>query len=117
MVAKTTRGSRKLPVALDKEEVRALLGAPNIKAPTGLRNRVILEVLYHAGLRVSEVVKLRPSDIRWESLILEIHQGKGSKDRNVPFDQETLGWHAWCKCVPGSNNNISVLKNTIQMNC
>ena len=45
MAGKTARGGRKLPVALDKEEVRVLLHSPNIKAPTGLRNRVILEVV------------------------------------------------------------------------
>ena len=96
MTKNAARSGHKLPVALDMEEVRALLHSPNIKTPTGLRNRAILEVMYRAGLRVSEVVGLRPSDIRWESSILEIHQGKGSKDRNVPFDQETLGWlRAW----------------------
>ncbi len=99
-------------MTLDKE-VSALLHSPNIKAPTGLRNRVILEVMYRAGLRVSEVIRLRPSDIRWESLILEIHQGKGSKDRNVPFDQETLGWlRAWDAKRPKSRWFFCTLKGS-----
>ena len=88
-----------------------MLAAPNIQAPTGLRNRVILEVMYRAGLRVSEVIKLRPSDILWESSILEIHQGKGSKDRNVPIDQETVGWMlAWDVKRPKSKSYFCTLR-------
>lgn len=87
---------KKLPVVLDKEEAELILSQPNTGCPTGLRNRAILEVMYTAGLRVSEVINLRPGDIRWESGILEIRDGKGGKDRNVPVDSETLGWlRAW----------------------
>ena len=49
------------------------------------------EVMYRAGLRVSEVVRLGPSDIGWKDGMLEVHRGKGAKDRNVPVDQETVG--------------------------
>jgi len=89
-------GRKKLPVVLDKEEAEAILAQPNTGCPTGLRNRAILEVMYRAGLRVSEVINLRPGDIRWNSGILEVRSGKGGKDRNVPVDSETMGWlRAW----------------------
>ncbi|MCK4680423.1 tyrosine-type recombinase/integrase [bacterium] len=51
-----------------------------------------LEVMYRAGLRVSEVVRLAPSDIRWKDGILEAREGKRAKGRNVPVDQETVVW-------------------------
>ena len=50
-----------------------------------------LEVVYRAGLRASDVVRLAPSGIRWKDGILGVHRGKGAKDRNVPVDQETVG--------------------------
>lgn len=87
---------RRLPVVLEKGEAESLLAASNTRCKTGLRNRAILEVMYRAGLRVSEAVRLRPSDIRWRDAILEIRNSKGGTDRNVPVDQETLGWlEAW----------------------
>ena len=75
---------KRLPVVLDKSEAEALLGVPNTGCPSGLRNRAILDAMYRAGLRVSEVVNLRSVDIRWESGILEVRRGKGGVDRNVP---------------------------------
>ena len=56
--------STRLPKIISQEEAAALLAVPNVRCPTGLRNRVILEVMYRAGLRVSEVVKLKPGNIR-----------------------------------------------------
>ncbi len=95
-------GRKKLPVVLDTEEAEAILAKPNTGCPTGLRNRAILEVMYRAGLRVSEVINLKPGDIRWNSGILEVRSGKGGKDRNVPVDSETLGWlRAWQGQRPG----------------
>lgn len=68
--------------------------------------------MYRAGLRVSEVVNLRPGDIRWRDGILEIQRGKGRKDRNVPVDQETLGWlQAWDAKRPKSRHFFSTLKS------
>jgi integrase/recombinase XerD len=87
---------KRLPLVLDKVEVERLLSTPNIQCPTGLRNRAWLEAMYGAGLRVSEVVALRPADIRWQTGIIEVHAGKGGKDRNVPITAATLGWlRAW----------------------
>ena len=93
---------KKLPVVLEKEEAEAILAQPNTGCPTGLRNRAILELMYRAGLRVSEVINLKPGDIRWGVGILEVRSGKGGKDRNVPVDSETLGWlRAWQGQRPG----------------
>lgn len=68
-----------------------LVPALLVKCPTGLRDRAMLEVMYRAGLRVSEVVKLKPGNIRWETGEIEVRDGKGGKDRVVPVDRETIG--------------------------
>lgn len=88
--------AKRLPTVLEKDEAQALLRQPNTGCPTGLRNRVMLEVFYRAGLRNSEVRHLRPGDIRWQDGVIEVRGGKGGKDRVVPIDSETLGWlRAW----------------------
>ncbi len=90
------RTPKRLPIVLEKDEVEALRKAPNTRCPTGLRNRAMIEAMYGAGLRVSEVVNLRPGDIRWRDGILEVHEGKGARDRNIPVKDETLAWlQAW----------------------
>ena len=82
----------RLPKVVSRRQAEALLGIPNTKCPTGLRNRSVLEVMYRGGLRVSEVIKLKPGHVRWESGELEIHQSKNGRDRVVPVDQETMSW-------------------------
>ncbi len=72
----TVREPRKLPVILSPEEVRQLLDA----AP-GLKYRAALSVAYGAGLRASEVVSLKLSDIDSERMVIRVEQGKGRKDR------------------------------------
>ena len=67
---------RKIPVVLSPEEVARLIGAAG-----SLRNQTALSVAYGAGLRVSEVVALKVSDIDSQRMALRIEQGKGSKDR------------------------------------
>ncbi|MFC1558964.1 tyrosine-type recombinase/integrase [Gemmatimonadota bacterium] len=100
---------KKLPVVLEKEEAEAILAQPNTGCPTGLRNRAILELMYRAGLRVSEVINLKPGDIRWGSGILEVRSGKGGKDRNIPVDSETLGWlRAWQGQRPGRRQRFFI---------
>lgn len=75
---------RTLPKFLSKDEVEALLDAPDLSTPHGLRNRTMLEVLYATGLRVSELVNLKISEINFEVGFLQT-LGKGSKERIVPF--------------------------------
>lgn len=79
---------RKLPTALPVEDVNAMLDGPQRDGPLGARDRAVLEVLYGAGLRVSEVVGLDLDDVRWESgerATIRVVAGKGNKDRVVPL--------------------------------
>jgi integrase/recombinase XerD len=104
---------KRLPFVLDQAEVEKMLRRPNIKCPTGLRNRAILEIMAGAGLRVSEVVQLKPGEIRWDTGIIEVHDGKGGRDRNVPVTSETLGWlRAWQGKRPQARRFFCTLRGT-----
>jgi integrase/recombinase XerD len=73
-----------LPHFLTPAQVEALLAAPDPKAPYGLRDRAILELLYATGLRVSELTGLRPGDLDMDVGLLRC-MGKGRKERLVPM--------------------------------
>ncbi len=77
---------RKLPHVLAFEEVEQLLGAPDRRAPRGLRDHVMIQLLYASGLRVSELVGLKLQDIDLDSSFVSV-LGKGSKRRLVPFGE------------------------------
>ncbi|WP_371265319.1 site-specific tyrosine recombinase XerD [Nitrosomonas eutropha] len=83
--------SRHLPVSLTESEVEALLAAPDIKQSLGLRDRAMLEILYAAGLRVSELVGLAISQVRQDMGVVRI-LGKGNKERLIPLGDEALYW-------------------------
>ncbi len=83
------KGAKKLPVCISIEEVEALLDAPNIEKPEGLRDRAMLEVMYSSGLRVSELLGLKINQINFEKGIIKII-GKGSKERHVPIGDYAL---------------------------
>jgi integrase/recombinase XerD len=80
--------SLKLPHVLSIAEIELLLEAPNIRKPQGVRDAAMLELLYAAGLRVSELINLKLQDINLEAGFVRIF-GKGSKERIVP-----IGMHA-----------------------
>ena len=80
-----------LPKFLTVDEVDALLGAPDVTTPRGLRDRALLEVLYATGLRVSELLALTPAQVNVESGVLTT-MGKGRKERVVPFGDEAAAW-------------------------
>jgi integrase/recombinase XerD len=80
-----------LPRSLATEDVDALLAAPDVSSPKGLRDRALIEVLYATGLRVSELVGLRLTDLRLDEGYLQC-LGKGSKQRIVPMGDEAVGW-------------------------
>jgi len=80
---------KKLPSVLSVEEVGRLLRAPDLEARTGLRDRAMLELLYASGLRVSELIGLRPDQIHWEEGFLRV-LGKGRKERVVPVGRVAL---------------------------
>jgi len=77
--------SKKLPVVISKEEVFQLLSVIDNK-----RDKTIVYLLYSAGLRVSELVNLKVSDLDSKRMVINIHQGKGRKDRNVMLAESLL---------------------------
>lgn len=82
---------RSLPRSLTEAEVDALLGAPETSDPLGHRDRAMLEVLYATGLRVSELINLRQSQVNLNQGVLRI-QGKGDRERLIPFGEESQRW-------------------------
>lgn len=85
------RLGRPLPGALTETEVERLLAAPDIEEPLGLRDRAMLEVLYAAGLRVSELVGLPLAAVNARQGVVRVW-GKGAKERLVPLGDEALDW-------------------------
>jgi len=82
---------RLLPKALAESQIDALLGAPDVEAPLGLRDRAMLELMYAAGLRVSELVQLPANAVNLRQGVLRV-TGKGSKERLVPLGEESQHW-------------------------
>ena len=80
-----------LPKFLSFEDVDALLAAPDVQTPRGVRDRALIEVLYATGLRVSELVGLRVTDVRLDQGYVQC-LGKGSKERAVPLGDEANVW-------------------------
>lgn len=85
----TPRGWKRLPKTLSSSDVDALLDQPDTSTPIGLRDKAMLEVLYATGLRVSELVCLRLSEINLERGFLAVI-GKGSKERAVPMGESAI---------------------------
>jgi len=80
-----------LPTYLSVDEVDALITQPDVSTPRGLRDRALIELLYATGLRVSELVGLRPADLNLEASFLTC-TGKGDKQRVVPIGDEAARW-------------------------
>ena len=80
-----------LPQFLTEDEINQLLAAPDIATEEGVRDRALLEVMYAAGLRVSELVSLKQSDVDVQAGLLVCH-GKGSKERRVPLGKSAIQW-------------------------
>ncbi|HHG83501.1 MAG TPA: tyrosine recombinase XerD, partial [Bacteroidetes bacterium] len=83
------RLGRKMPEVLSYEEIQAMLESIDLSHPLGHRNRAMLETLYASGLRVSELVALRISDLFEELGFIRV-TGKGDKQRLVPIGEEAL---------------------------
>ncbi|WP_294835234.1 site-specific tyrosine recombinase XerD [uncultured Lactobacillus sp.] len=82
---------RPLPVALTTVEVTDLLKQPDIKKKLGLRDRALLETLYATGIRVSELINLKFTDLHEELKLVKVF-GKGSKERLIPISKVALSW-------------------------
>lgn len=82
---------RSLPKALAESEIDALLSAPDVATPLGLRDRAMLELMYACGLRVSELTGLPATAVNLRQGVLRV-VGKGSKERLVPLGEEAQHW-------------------------
>lgn len=87
---------RKLPDTLSEKEIDALIGAIDLSSPQGERNRAMLETLYGCGLRVSELISLRLSDLYFEEDFIKV-TGKGNKQRFVPISEVNKKYILWYK--------------------
>lgn len=81
----------RFPKAISERQVEALLAAPDVATPLGLRDRAMLELLYATGLRVSELIGLRHFEISLSEGFVRV-MGKGSKERLVPLGETAAGW-------------------------
>ena len=88
---RTPKKPRTLPKNLSERDVEALLEAPDVASPLGLRDRAMLETLYATGLRVSELVGLKLGAISLDAGVVRV-LGKGSKERLVPLGDEAVAW-------------------------
>ncbi|MDP3745403.1 MAG: site-specific tyrosine recombinase XerD [Methylotenera sp.] len=82
---------RSLPKSLNEDEVVSLLNAPNLNEPAGLRDRAMLELSYACGLRVSELVSIKTTEVSVSDSVVRV-TGKGSKTRLVPMGEEAADW-------------------------
>ena len=81
----------RMPKTLSEAQVEALLAAPDVATPLGLRDRTMLELMYASGLRVSELVTLKSVHLSLTEGALRV-TGKGAKERLVPFGEEARAW-------------------------
>jgi len=88
---KSAKQPNRFPQTLSESQVEALLEAPDINTPLGLRDRTMIELMYASGLRVSELVLLKLVELGMNEGILRII-GKGGKARLIPFGQEARTW-------------------------
>ncbi|MCI1005260.1 MULTISPECIES: site-specific tyrosine recombinase XerD [unclassified Herbaspirillum] len=90
---RSARQPQRLPKTMSEAQVEALLAAPDVSTPLGLRDRAMIELMYASGLRVSELVSLKSIEVGMNEGVLRV-TGKGSKTRLVPFGEEAGAWMA-----------------------
>lgn len=88
---RSAKQAPRFPKVLSEAQVEALLAAPDVATPLGLRDRTMLELMYASGLRVSELVLLKSLEVGMNEGVLRI-TGKGSKTRLLPFGEEARNW-------------------------
>ncbi len=87
----TPQGFAYLPQFLTEDEINRLFSAPDVSKEEGVRDRALLELMYAAGLRVSELVLMKQTDVDINSGLVSCH-GKGSKERRVPIGKSAIHW-------------------------
>ncbi len=83
---------KQIPRFVSVAQIESLLNQPDIETPAGLRDRALLEVIYSAGLRISEALNLEIGEIDYEQGFVYIRHGKGGASRNVPIGSSALEW-------------------------
>ena len=96
-----------LPNFLNQTDIESLLGVPDVSTEIGLRDKAILEMMYACGLRVSEAVELKMSDVDVEAGILTC-KGKGSKTRRVPVGKSAIEWLKNYLIVRRGKENVEI---------
>ena len=107
----TPQKSSHLPKFLTEEEMERLLRAPDINTDIGVRDRAMLELMYAAGLRVSELCGLKVADVDLDAAIVSCF-GKGSKQRRIPIGKSAVHWlqrYAAVRDRLGSDNAVLFL--------
>lgn len=87
----TPQKQSNLPKFLTEEDMERLLFAPDVKTDVGVRDRAMIELMYAAGLRVSELCGLRVADVDINGAIVTCH-GKGNKQRRIPIGKSAIHW-------------------------
>jgi site-specific recombinase XerD len=88
-VAPAASSRRRPPEVLSESEVIALIRACSTRAPTGVRNRALIAVLWRSGLRISEALALELRDVDLQAGTLRVRHGKGDRSRTVGVDEQT----------------------------
>ncbi len=88
---RSAKQAPRFPTTLTEGQVEALLAAPDVATPLGLRDRTMLELMYASGLRVTELVTLKTVEVGLNEGVVRV-MGKGSKERLVPFGEVAQDW-------------------------
>ena len=108
-VVRPPRAPRILPRTLTESQVEALLAAPDLNTPLGVRDRAWMELLYASGLRVSELAGLGARTVYLDEGFLRV-LGKGRKERLIPFGESAEHWmRAWIALRPGFRSRVDTL--------
>ena len=108
--------SRKLPDTLSTSEINTLINAIDLSSPQGERNRALLETLYGCGLRVSELITLKISDLFFDEGFIKV-TGKGDKQRFVPIGESTIKYINLYRNEIRTHQDINpIAKDTIFLN-
>lgn len=106
MAAKRPEPKKRYPVEiLTKQEVQALIQSCSRYAPTGIRNRALIVLLYRSGLRVSEALSLKPRDLDPDKGTVNVRDGKGHKPRIVGLDP---GSFAYIDCWLNKRRSLGI---------
>jgi len=91
-IVETSRKNRRIGPVMSVEEVKNLMGQPNLSLKTGIRDRAVMEVLYSTAIRLDELLHLEIYHADFKDKVLYIRKGKGAKQRVVPLGKTAAVW-------------------------